>query len=362
MTLTQISQLSQAKAVAGGYGHSLAISSTGALFSWGLNDNYQLGNGTNISSLTPTQIGLGPIWTDVACGDYHSLALNSVGEVYAWGRNVEKQCGTSSGNEITTPTKINFANPITKIAASSNYSLFLETSIGTKVFGCGLNSFYLLSSTNLNQEISTPTEITDFSNAVNIAAGNNLCVVSKGSELVVRGVYDFTYDDSAIASFYAPSAKTLAATVPYSVTDNLNFIDLCVGNKFLLGLKENGSIWGYTYGDISASFTSTTKPIISPIGHYGIRTQGYNPSIVAQNNWLEMINNSKPFEKIKCGRDHVLLIDSNKKLYSWGANGFGQLGRVFSGNDTNIVEITGYSGSWTNIGCGSYHSLAILNP
>jgi hypothetical protein len=32
MTLTAISELSQAKAISGGYGHSLAISNSGALY------------------------------------------------------------------------------------------------------------------------------------------------------------------------------------------------------------------------------------------------------------------------------------------------------------------------------------------
>lgn len=93
MAFTTVSGLSLTSKAAAGYGHFLAINSSGQLFSWGLNDDGQLGNGGFSNSSTPTQVGSSTNWIDVACGDYHSLALNSNGDVYAWGRNIEQQCG-----------------------------------------------------------------------------------------------------------------------------------------------------------------------------------------------------------------------------------------------------------------------------
>lgn len=59
--------------VAGGSSHSLGLKADGTLWAWGLNDNYQLGNGTNVSSLVPIQISNCTLEIDTATK--HSIGL-----------------------------------------------------------------------------------------------------------------------------------------------------------------------------------------------------------------------------------------------------------------------------------------------
>lgn len=358
MTITAIQELPNARKATGGYGHYLAVSSNGALYGWGLNEDYQVGNGSNSYVENPIQIGTETDWVDVACGDYHSLGLKSNGDVYAWGRNVEQQCGIDGGGRITTPTKITFSETVVvnKISACGNYSLFADTLNLKKVYGCGINSNYLLSSTNLNGTISTPTHMPDFDNATLIATGPELCGVAKNNVLVVRGVYDFSYEN-ILSDTYSPIAKTSSGTVPNG-NSTVNYNDLCIGNKFLLALKQDRTLWGYTFGDLSYG---SSLPANSSLGIYGVQYRTNSGNYYPQNNILTQINDSINFRKIECGTEHVLLLDENNKLYSWGGNKFGQLGReTTEENDTNIVEITSPSGIWSNVGCGNYSSLTIL--
>lgn len=71
--ITNILFLSTANAgnwssVACGYSHSLAIKTTGTLWAWGSNLDYQLGLGDNTQRTTPTQIGTAIRWSSVYCG------------------------------------------------------------------------------------------------------------------------------------------------------------------------------------------------------------------------------------------------------------------------------------------------------
>ena len=75
-----------ATAVAAGAGHSLAAGSDGKLYAWGLNANGELGNGTTTPSSTPIVVSMpaGVTATAVSAGAGHSVALGSDGNVYDW--------------------------------------------------------------------------------------------------------------------------------------------------------------------------------------------------------------------------------------------------------------------------------------
>jgi len=79
------------------YGHTLCITATGALYSWGSGHGL-LGLSDARPRLTPTAVELlkGVEIIDIACGYDHSLALNSVGNVYSWGNGGYGQLGQVS--------------------------------------------------------------------------------------------------------------------------------------------------------------------------------------------------------------------------------------------------------------------------
>jgi len=77
--------------MAGGFGHSLARLSNGAVYAWGDNAYGQLGQGTAGGSLqraaTPTKVSLPVDALSVAAGNTSSFALLQDGRVYSWGSN-----------------------------------------------------------------------------------------------------------------------------------------------------------------------------------------------------------------------------------------------------------------------------------
>jgi PKD repeat protein len=121
--------LTDITAIAGGYGHSLALKSDGTVWAWGSNWSGQLGNGTepwNSSNIPVPVLGLTGI-TAIAGGADHSLALKSDGSVWAWGENGQGQLGDGTRNNSNVPVQIASApgTVFTQIAAGEIHSVAL---------------------------------------------------------------------------------------------------------------------------------------------------------------------------------------------------------------------------------------------
>ena len=79
--------------------------SGGELWSWGDNDDGQLGDGTTDDRGAPVQVvGIAGI-TAVAAGGFHSLLLRD-GAVWAWGQNNYGQLGDNSTDDQVVPFQV----------------------------------------------------------------------------------------------------------------------------------------------------------------------------------------------------------------------------------------------------------------
>jgi alpha-tubulin suppressor-like RCC1 family protein len=130
--------------VAAGIGISAAIDTTGRLFTWGLNPTGQLGDGTAVTRSMPFQITIAASsvssFSQVANGDSHMLAISSgpgnIGSLWTWGLNNNGQLGDNSITNRNTPQKIGSAS-WTKIGAGLSYSTGIQTDGSLWVWGLG---------------------------------------------------------------------------------------------------------------------------------------------------------------------------------------------------------------------------------
>ena len=86
-----VNQLSQKGIIdfANGLSHMIARTEDKKLYIWGYNDWGQLGNETNENCFVPQIVHKlsDEKIVDICCGFWHSLALTETGEVYSWGDN-----------------------------------------------------------------------------------------------------------------------------------------------------------------------------------------------------------------------------------------------------------------------------------
>jgi alpha-tubulin suppressor-like RCC1 family protein len=165
--------------IAAGGEDSFALTSEGQLYSFGDNSYGQLGTGVaGNDNPTPTIVTLpggsgNPI--QVAAGERHTLVLTSTGDLYSFGENGYGQLGvtTNSGSigvANTTPALVSLpgaTGSIEQIAVGRNYSL-VRTSTG-QLFAFGENDYGQLGTTTNNGGVTanpTPTLVGTGANSV----------------------------------------------------------------------------------------------------------------------------------------------------------------------------------------------------
>lgn len=88
---TSLAVLEDVRSVAAGGDFTVALKTDGTLWAWGGNDYGQLGNGTVVSAAQPVQV-LDQV-SAVSAGDYHVAAIRDDGTLWTWGDNLYGQLG-----------------------------------------------------------------------------------------------------------------------------------------------------------------------------------------------------------------------------------------------------------------------------
>jgi alpha-tubulin suppressor-like RCC1 family protein len=170
-TPMQVTGLSNIVAIALGYQHGMALDQNGFVWTWGWDSQGQLGTGdsyvNNSHGWAPMQIpGLTNV-ISIAAGDYHSVAVTSSGQVYTWGVNTNfnltrqsltGQLGTgTASNHVSTPQLVSGLSSIQSVSAGDAHTLALGTYRGVYlVWGWGDNTSLQLGSGTLG---SQPTPV-----------------------------------------------------------------------------------------------------------------------------------------------------------------------------------------------------------
>ena len=146
--------------IAAGYDHSLAVSSVGDLYTWGNGGYGQLGQGEGnhcIGKPELVQALSGQQCVSVAAGEYHSIAITAVGTAYSWGHGGYGQLGHGNFNNCYTPQIIADLESVHVVSAAAGgvHSLLCIEGTG------GLNNWSVedieRESLNLNNKFANST-------------------------------------------------------------------------------------------------------------------------------------------------------------------------------------------------------------
>ncbi|XP_070553640.1 E3 ubiquitin-protein ligase HERC2-like isoform X2 [Ptychodera flava] len=111
---------------------SVALTKSGAVYTWGKGDYHRLGHGTDDHVRRPRKVAAlqGKKCIHIATGSLHCVAVTDLGEVYTWGDNDEGQLGDGTTNAIQRPRLVTSlqGKKITHVACGSAHSLAWSTS------------------------------------------------------------------------------------------------------------------------------------------------------------------------------------------------------------------------------------------
>jgi len=199
---------------------SLALTKDGQVFSWGKGEHYRLGHGNTEHVRFPKKIDSldGKHVKSLSVGSSHVLALTDSGEIYGWGRNEQGQLGDLVGWFVAEPTKLSGLK-------------------GRQIVGmaCGPTQSFVWSTNNRwNVDPQIPF-VVDVSK-------NTLLQLNRLLDLIWEGIgEDSEKPPSKGKECIAVSALNLLKLQLYSIlshTFDLENLGLTPGHKILINLRE----------------------------------------------------------------------------------------------------------------------------
>lgn len=99
------------KSVSAGYQHTCGITTSGAAYCWGSNELASLGDGSeptsdSMVSQVPVRVSGGLTFKSVSAGYSHSCGLTTSGAAYCWGSNENGELGNGSDNDSAVPVPV----------------------------------------------------------------------------------------------------------------------------------------------------------------------------------------------------------------------------------------------------------------
>jgi alpha-tubulin suppressor-like RCC1 family protein len=87
---------------------SMAIKTDGTMWSWGRNNYGQLGLGDTTNRSSPVQVGASSNWLNIAAGTYgnHAVAIKTDGTLWTWGQNNNNQLGLGDTTSRSSPVQV----------------------------------------------------------------------------------------------------------------------------------------------------------------------------------------------------------------------------------------------------------------
>jgi len=332
-------------------GASYIIDGLGVLWDCGYNGNGQLGIG-NMNSKDTLQMVSFPAgvtgWMSLSSGAYQTQALGNDGNIYGCGYNGNGQLGNGkynggqSGNYDTLNAMVVKPSGVTSWTAAI-VGAYHSLGVGSdgNLYSWGWNGNGQLGTGNINQAnlpqlVTKPSGVSVWSVVVGGAA-HTVVIGNDGN------IYTWGYNSNGQLGIGSLSQQTTPQLVakPSGVT---SWTAVCSGFNFILALGNDGNLysWGQnTNGQLGINSTvdQTTPHLVNkPFGVTGWTT-------------------------LAAGGNHSLAICSDGNLYTWGANGNGQLGLGDKIDRDTAVKVTLPTGrtSWSAISAGQSHTLAICN-
>jgi autotransporter-associated beta strand protein len=311
--------------VAAGASHSVAITDEGRAYAWGSTANGRLGGGVVLAGtqnypglVTSSGVLLGRRLVAAVAGGGasnggHTLALDSEGRVYAWGRGLQGQLGSGLASDAWTPVNVTSTTwtgrKVVMLAAGELHSVALDESGGVHTWG-----------DNSRGQLGDGT----------VGTAPRPTPVALGSAM--RATVN-----TPGAGYFSPPSVTLVGGGGTGAR--------------AVATVGGGRVLSVTITSMGTGYTSAPQVSFSGGGGFGAS------ATITLNAMPVMVS-------VAAGGAHTLAIDNQGRVWAWGNNGRGQLGRDPGTTTSSSVPLMIAASAFGNqrvlaVAAGSDHSLAL---
>ncbi|WP_164975836.1 MULTISPECIES: T9SS type A sorting domain-containing protein [unclassified Chryseobacterium] len=369
---TQIGTANDWKVIIAGLKHTIAIKTDGTLWAWGDNSYGQLGDGTIINKLIPTQIGTDTNWKNAGVGNHHTIAIKTDGTLWSWGRNTYGQLGDGTTTNRLVPTQIGTDTDWQNISADRHYSSAGIKTNGT-LWAWGDNDFSQLGDGTTIRRL-VPTQIGAATDRKIIASNMfNKVVISVNGFLSATGrndkgqIGDGTNVNKSIfvpvacpSVCYPPSGFLSSNITSTAATISWSAVNPAPSEGYHYMYSTNSVIGGIR--DKTLSTTANLTNLLPNTTYYwwvGSNCGSNQPDWMPAGSFKTLPTTATGcWESVSSGSSHSAGIKSDGTLWTWGANGSGQLGDGTTVPKNTPTQV-GTGSNWLKVSTGDNHMAAI---
>ncbi len=378
MGLPSAAQVIAGESDLGWSGVSLALTATGKVYVWGIDDGGQFGNGWPLPRLTPaTVVGLTSA-SAIALGLFHGLALLPDGTVVGWGENNGGQLGTGGLTFSSPVVPVAGLTGVAGIAAGSSYSLAVKqdgtvwswgngphgdetwgprllpgkvpglagfTAVATggdgshclalksdgTVWAWGANGTGELGDGTTTDRL-TPVQVRGLTNVVAISTE----VVSYSSYALDSGGRVWAWGDNSLGQLADGTTDNKSTPVPVSGLGDI--VAIAAGGEHCLALDGSGNVWAWGWnsdGQVGdGTFTDRHAPV--------------------------QVNGLTDIAQIAAADQYSMALRSDGTVWTWGVNSVGQLANGSTTHQNTPGQILALGGALLLAGGGDF-GMAMLS-
>jgi alpha-tubulin suppressor-like RCC1 family protein/outer membrane protein assembly factor BamB len=320
-----------------GQRHSIAVLSNNTLWTWGLNNFGQLGDGTSGTSGTnlvfrnrPNLVGTNgttttnAVWAAVSGGSRgydvatnqpggFSIGIQTNGSLWAWGLNDRGQLGLGSLTTQRLPVRVGTDTNWVQAEAGATHVIALKRD--GSIWTWGGNEAGQLGIGTRDTNSLVPVRVGTDAAWVEVRAGGFFSLARR-ADGTIWGWGTNTHGELGLGN-------NTTQRSPQMIGSDSNWVEISAGVFHSLGRKSDGTIWSWGRNNF---------------GQLGLGTGLANGNEGANTNQPARVGTDTDWKFIEAARFHSFAIKASGALWAWGANHFGQLGDGAIGSAANSNE------------------------
>ncbi|KAM3614716.1 uncharacterized protein V6R79_018418 [Siganus canaliculatus] len=330
--------------------HGSHAREAGQVLVLGQGDVGQLGQGGDvIERKKPALLSLPEKIVQVTAGGMHTVCLSDSGNVYTFGCNDEGALGrsTTEENSETLPGKVALDGKVVQVSAGDSHTAALTDDGAVYLWGAFRDNNGVIGLLVPHETSKTPVKVPIQETVVKIASGNDhLAMVTQAGNLFTLGTGE-QGQLGRVSMFFSERGGRRGLSHFLSprivkFTQKVHVSDAFCGAYFTFVVSKEGHVYGFGLNNYHQLGLDTSKTAEL----FPVRLTYFKNSTSA---WMQFSG----------GQHHTICLDAEGKVYSLGRPEYGRLGLGTGAEETSQPTLVKGMEAASSVACGASVSYAV---